>query len=74
MYYRITSEDEARLRENCTNIVKRHCRIGKVSPKPPKHWGKLTLPTQPVIPAIPNTGQTPWGPLQWWQNPIVSVC
>ena len=73
MYYRITDEDAARLHENCLNIVKRHCRVGKVLPKPPKHWGKLTIQKQPVIPCTPDM-QQPWGPIQWWQNPVVSVC
>lgn len=41
MYYRITDEDAARLHENCTNIVMRHCRIGKVVQKPRRSMNDL---------------------------------
>ncbi|RAS13537.1 hypothetical protein DEU52_106135 [Ensifer adhaerens] len=62
--------EERRLTENRINAMLRHCKIGKVSPKPPKHWGKLTLPKQPIIPRSPNQCV----PMPSWQNPVVSVC
>ena len=66
----VDSSEERRQFENRINAVMRHCRIGKVTPKPPKHWGKLTLPKQPIIPWSPNQCV----PTPWWQNPVVSVC
>lgn len=59
MFIHISDEEKDRLHENCLNIVKRHCRIGKVSLKPPKHWGKLSLPKQPLIPWTPGMA-APW--------------
>jgi hypothetical protein len=73
MYIRIPDEETERRQENRTNIVKRHCRIGKVSPKPPKRWLDRSIKSpQPLIPWTPSmeTGYAP----AWWQNPVVSTC
>lgn len=36
-----STEERIRYHGNIINISKRHCRIGKVTPKPPKHWDSL---------------------------------
>lgn len=61
MYTIVVDEAERERRENAINAVKRHCRIGKVSPKPPKHWGTSALKPrkQPVIPWTPGMA-APW--------------
>ena len=38
MYVIVPDETAERRHANIANVTKRHCRIGKVSPKPPKHW------------------------------------
>ncbi|WP_208179109.1 hypothetical protein [Sinorhizobium medicae] len=59
----------------------RHCRIGKVSWKPPKHWLDRSIKRpQPLIPWTPSmeVPQPVWdwrpntaGHIAWWQNPVV---
>ncbi len=62
----------------------RRCRIGKVTPKPPKHWPDRSIGRpQPLIPWAPSmeVPQTVWDwrpntslDAAWWQNPVVSTC
>lgn len=40
--------------ENCLNIIKRRCRIGKVSPKLPKRLLDRSDNPQPLIPWTPS--------------------
>ena len=35
------SEERIRYTGNIINMKKRHCRIGKVTPKPPKRWAYM---------------------------------
>lgn len=79
MYTIIIDKDERAL-NNWYNENIRHCRIGKVTPKPPKHWtgSKLLdgLKGQPIFPSFPSTSPMPNTsyPPAWWQNPVVSEC
>lgn len=62
MYVHVSDEENERRHENCINIVKRHCRIGKVYPRPPKHWGtkiRGTCGSKLVGPWRPNAVGAP---------------
>ncbi len=43
-----SSEERIRCTGNIINMKKRHCRIGKVTPKPPKNWGMERQPLRPT--------------------------
>lgn len=55
MYTIVVDESERRRQfENRINEGKRHCRIGKVYLKPPRHWRKSELlKGQPIYPSYP---------------------
>lgn len=44
----VDRDEERRQFENRINAAVRHCRIGKVSAKAPKHWGLKPPPLKPT--------------------------
>lgn len=61
MSYTVIIDEQERKREfeNRINAVMRHCRIGKVSPKPPKHWVSKIPPMKSTAPPMKPIGWFP---------------
>lgn len=57
----LDQSEQRRQAENRLNVLVRHCRIGKVRTKQPKHW----------LPKMTPTGWHPsvGAPTPWWQYP-----
>lgn len=55
---------------NIVNISRRHCRIGKVTIKRPKHWGKPLMP----LPGYPKDRFTFQWPAIYSQNDTPAMC
>ena len=64
MFVHISDEESERLHENCLNIVKRHCRIGKVSFKTGVPWVDKGIKYEPPQPPRIWEG----GYIPWWQR------